>query len=216
MPETPPDVEPGPVSPSSPLPLREYGQPGPNRRLYGSTPPGIARIERAFRGSERGPAREFENRPGVIRTPIRRPLVLSTGLFVGVVIVPVGLLTWWQVSQGRFPEAWGDPAMGSAILFGTFLIWLTGVGLTPIGIAIASDGVNVFERASRPGRGIRRLNPWSDVGPLNVNPGGFYLASEGIGVNLTLEQARAVVADPRYPFRDRVSADVRARLGQGR
>lgn len=209
---SPSSLEPDPNPPATSLPLREYGQPAPDPRLYGSTPPGIERVRRAYRGAERRPSRELEARPGVIRTPLLRPVLVSGGMFLGVLGVLGGLLVWWQISRGQLSTAGGVALVAFALLFGTFLTWMTGVGMTSIGIALTDQGVDVLERSLRPGRGVRRTIPWADVGPLQLNPGGFYLASEGIGVNVTIEQARAVVADPRYAFRDKLPPPVLARL----
>ncbi|MCI4321034.1 MAG: transmembrane protein 268 [Thermoplasmata archaeon] len=174
------------------------------------------RIMATLAATKQVPVEEMRAIPGFLPTSLRRSVAIAGAVFVPIMSLVSAYVVWLAVSRpGYFGPAW---AVGLLLALAVFLtaglVWLTGVGMSTLGIAPGDEGVMVFDRPLHRKIALRRTLRWQSLkDPSLENGRRVWLSADLIGTYLTFEQARAVLTDPRCPLRNRLPPDVSRALG---
>jgi hypothetical protein len=157
------------------------------------------------------------NRSELSSKPIVRAepghLYLANGFFAGVVGLAIAVfITLERAKAGLTAD--GLLSYYGAILigFGGAAFFMARLGLN-LGISLGDEGVELYQKAPQQGKVIRNVYPWESLGAPHPNSAVVYFYSEDDPFFVCYNQARALVRDPRYPMRTRISPKARKRLG---
>lgn len=157
------------------------------------------------------PTDEMRATPGFLPTSLRGPVVLASLFLVPGFVVVSALTIWLNYSRpGYFGPSWAVWILISfgALLFGG-LVWFAGVGMTTYGISVGEEGITVYDRALHRGVALARTLSWDSLTPPQMQVGGrVWISGDALGTDLSLEEARTVLNDPRCPVRDRLPETV--------
>jgi hypothetical protein len=157
--------------------------------------------------------RELRGRP-VVRCPLRRSLTIG---LVAMLATFVPVLTFLglglsKIYHGSIPIVVGMLALGMAIAaFGVYA--LTSMGYNH-GIQLFDEGIVVFGMMLSPSKTRPWPFRWTDldhprlVGSKDV----MFRVNERL-VGMPIEQARSILLDRRYPFRDNIPDELKRKLG---
>jgi hypothetical protein len=140
-----------------------------------------------------------------------------------VLVVPVfGLFLIFAAWEERLHGApWGWILITGILvtLFAYGIAWVAGPGLQNFAISLSDTGVTIYDPTLRSQRLIARTYGWGELGPPRLK--GRILSNvvfwgPDSPIELTANQARALLTDVRYPLRGQLTAPVAARIGTNR
>lgn len=156
---------------------------------------------------------------GIPGRKIRAPLVIPLARAVAVIgpfMVAVGAYTTWAaLNQQWYPawEIWTLDSLGAVFALG--LIWLACVWMICESVTLYEDRLVVSERTFIPGKLDSRTVHWEELHEPTLNIGIVTVkASDPFApLSVSLEQAKAILADRRYTHRDEIPPEVAKKIG---
>lgn len=145
--------------------------------------------------------------------PNLAPFYLRAGLWIGIPVALLALFSFYELTgYGNPPWA---PWLSAALLLASIPLLtylMVGFAVTNVGIALRDDGVVFYSAILSPRRAMRRLVPWSELKTPLLGGSTIAFETSREPVSFTFEQARAILTDPRYPWRSDVPAEVLRKL----
>jgi hypothetical protein len=154
-------------------------------------------------------------RAGGVDGTIRRralPHVLHAAVFVVPATLAVTVfVSWWGATQYN-DTLWQVFLIGTGgILLALAMVWVLFVMASNYSILLSDEGVVVVTRRIAGGRISQPIVPWSglyDPDVLSPRWGELSTDTQGWFINLSADQARAILTDPRCPLSGHVPAPV--------
>jgi hypothetical protein len=147
--------------------------------------------------------------------PATGPFYWRAGLWIGAPAVLLALFSFFELSEIGNPPwvSW----LAVVVILGAapVLVYIMVGAALNAGISLTNRGMVYYYSTLRPSRAIRRFVPWSELKIPILLRGGSTLGfdTSGLSISLTFEQARAVLGDPRYPWRETVPERILRRVG---
>jgi hypothetical protein len=155
---------------------------------------------------------ELRGRP-ILKCPLRRPLTIG---LVAMLVTFVPVLTFlgfglWKLYHGSIPITLGILALGmAAAAFGVYAI--TSMGYNH-GIQLFDEGIVYFGMMLSPSKARPWPFRWRDLDrPMLAGPKDVLFRASTRMIAMPLQQARPILLDSRYPFRDHLSDELRRML----
>ncbi|MCI4322497.1 MAG: hypothetical protein L3K03_00485 [Thermoplasmata archaeon] len=155
--------------------------------------------------------------PGVVRSPLTRPLLFAVALVVPVMALVVGFGLWIATVNHWFPAWQLDFLAGFGALLTIGVTGLIVLGSSNLGMSVSDWGIVVYERTPRAGKAVRRSVAWTEMRnpdfPGALPSGEVMIRTDGPSITLSYAQARTVLDDARCPLKGRLPPRVARKLG---
>jgi len=109
---------------------------------------------------------------GFLRTPLRRPVLWACLLFVPLMAAVLSFGLWVGSIDHYLTPVVEIVLIAFVAPLIAGVVWMVGVGLTSIGVAVEDGGLVVFERVIPRGKALRRVLTWESIRNLRVSGSG--------------------------------------------